>query len=70
MKKSLYLGVPVLLALILFSCRKLFWDIEHGILPQHGTLLSANGPGNTYELIDSVLGGGAYLLTEVASRKC
>jgi len=59
MKKILLYGVPVLLAVILFSCRKLLWDIEHGLKPLRGALLFADGPGNTYELIDSVLGGHA-----------
>lgn len=59
MKKTFLLGTPVVLAVILFSCQKLFWDIDQGIKPARGALLSANGPGNTYELIDSVLGGSA-----------
>jgi len=59
MKRAFLFGTPVVLAVILFSCQKLFWDIDHGIKPARGALLSANGPGNTYELIDSVLGGNA-----------
>lgn len=55
MKKTLIYGVPLLALAVAFSCRKFFMDLK----PKHGVLLRANGPGNTYELIDSVLGGTA-----------
>jgi len=59
MKKILFCVTIVTLAVILFSCSKFFQYIGKGIIPNRGALLSANGPGNTYELIDSVLGGNA-----------
>jgi hypothetical protein len=56
MKKTLILfGVLLLVLAAVVSCRKFFMDQK----PKHGVLLKANGPGNTYELIDSVLGGTA-----------
>jgi hypothetical protein len=58
MKKVLIYGAPLLLA-ALFSCRKLLTILRDGITPQRGALLRADGPGGTYELIDSVLGGTA-----------
>lgn len=58
MKKMIYWLAPAVLLVTTLACRK-FWEYakEKG-LPM-GTVLRANGPGNTYELIDSVLGGGA-----------
>jgi hypothetical protein len=41
------------------SCQKLFEALRNDVKPQHGALLRADGPGSTYELIDSVLGGSA-----------
>jgi hypothetical protein len=59
MKKTLIFCVPLVVLAALISCRKLFWAIQNELKPKHGVLLKANGPGNTYELIDSVLGGSA-----------
>lgn len=59
MKKILVRTAPILLVAVLFSCRKLLLALRKDVAPRHGVTLSANGPGNTYELIDSVLGGAA-----------
>jgi hypothetical protein len=59
MKKILFSVTIVTLAVVLFSCSKLFQYLGKDLKPNRGALLSANGPGNTYELIDSVLGGNA-----------
>ena len=59
MKKTLIFCLPLVLLATIFSCRKLLLAIRNELKPQHGALLRANGPGNTYELIDSVLGGTA-----------
>lgn len=59
MKKSLFWMLPATLLVVFFSCRKLAGIWGHSLGLVCGTTLSANGPGNTYELIDSVLGGTA-----------
>ncbi|HEY6901827.1 MAG TPA: hypothetical protein VI233_14325 [Puia sp.] len=59
MKKILFFGTAALLAVVLFSCSKFLQRIEKELRPKRGALLYADGPGNTYELIDSVLGGNA-----------
>lgn len=59
MKKTLIFCAPLLVLATFLGCKKLFWAIENDLKPKHGVLLRANGPGNTYELIDSVLGGNA-----------
>src|SRR5882762_10498875 len=61
MKKILYWLLPALLLTTVFACKKLItiWKMEKYSPPVCGVVLCANGPGNTYELIDSVLGGNA-----------
>jgi len=58
MKRILLWSLPAVLLVTTMACHKL-WELEkeHGL--PIGTVLSANVPGNTYELIDSVLGGGS-----------
>jgi hypothetical protein len=59
MKRALILSAPLLALVIFMSCQKFFQVLRKDIQPQHGALLRADGPGGTYELIDSVLGGSA-----------
>ena len=60
MRVKIFYGLlPVALIAATISCRKFFAYLQQDQKPRHGALLSANGPGNTYELIDSVLGGSA-----------
>lgn len=59
MKRVLIYGVPLLAVVTLLSCRKLLMILHDEAAPQRGALLRADGPGGTYELIDSVLGGTA-----------
>jgi hypothetical protein len=61
MKKMLYWILPATVLVASLSCQKLLDLLKHeeALGTPVGTILSANGPGNTYELIDSVLGGNA-----------
>lgn len=59
MKKITYWLLPALLLTTGFACKKLLSIWQKDTAPVCGVVLSANGPGNTYELIDSVLGGNA-----------
>lgn len=63
MKKSIFWATPavLLIAIAFISCQKLgkIWGRVIDDLPVCGTTLCANGPGNTYERIDSVFGGTA-----------
>src|ERR1041385_8543160 len=60
MKRIIYWTLPAVLLLTFVACRKFFAYLGKDIRPKHGALLSANGPGDTYELIDSVLGRNAH----------
>jgi hypothetical protein len=62
MKKIILWLLPATLLAAGLACKKLpgIWKIHKDPAPPVcGVVLSANGPGNTYELIDSVLGGNA-----------
>ncbi|HEY4149124.1 MAG TPA: hypothetical protein VGM41_09350 [Chitinophagaceae bacterium] len=60
LKKTGTCLAAVVLSLLIITCKKGDNPKEPGKpVVQYGTVLSANGPGNTYELIDSVLGGAA-----------
>ena len=58
-KKLLYWILPAVILTTALACKKLFWLEKKDQAPVCGIVLSANGPGNTYERIDSVLGGNA-----------
>ena len=57
-RRLIFWVLPLLILVTTLACRKL-WELEKHYGQPRGAILRANGPGDTYELIDSVLGGHA-----------